>query len=498
MRLVGRNKKGQKILITVPDWDEPFLVAEAQAAQAANAARITAAQAAAITALGTSGGGGDDGEGSNPGDATPTPSVTPSVTPTPNASATPTPSITPSISVSATPSSTPSTTPSSSVSVTPSVSLTATPSVSVTTTPSISVSKTPSVTPSSTATPSISVSATPSITPSNTATPSVSVSATPGVTPTSSPTVTPSQSVTPSVTPSITATPSVTPSISVSRTPSVTPSVTPSISLSATPTPTPTLTPTPTPSLAAPVNPADPTLQIWLNATNSTNFNPTSPTNETYLGSWQDSGTTSPHDANASGNTGVKPRYRTNIQNGLPAVYFDGANDLFTVNPWTAFQGISGYTYFIVLKTNAVATDQVVTVMKSSSTEIKGLYLANLSSAWNIGAAGGLASAAATVDTNFHVFATVYDGTQTDGNVSLQNAARLQFRIDGSAKTLTFTANVNSLTNATTTYLYYGTDTAGNFDFDGYIAEVIMYNRTLTLSEIQSVESYLKTKWGTP
>jgi hypothetical protein len=34
--------------------------------------------------------------------------------------------------------------------------------------------------------------------------------------------------------------------------------------------------------------------------------------------------------------------------------------------------------------------------------------------------------------------------------------------------------------------------------FSGSIAEIVIYNRALSASETSSVESYLKTKWGTP
>jgi len=389
MRIVGRNKKGQKILITVPDLDDPSVIMEAARA-AQSAARMSAVLATVNQA---SADGSGDGEGSSPG-STPTPTPTATSTPSPTPTATP-------------------------------------------------------------------------------------------LAPTDTPTPTPTATSTPSPTPTATSSPT--------PTPTVTPTPTPTI----TPTPTNTPTPTPTPTVI-PIDPNDPNLQIWYNATNTTNYNPTNPTNETFITSWVDQGTSNPHDANTSGNTGVKPRYRTNIQNGLPALYFDGVNDLFTVNPLTTFHGIQQYTYFIVLKTDAPATNQVMTVMKTSSTEVKELYLADISSNWNVGAAGGAATAPATVDTNFHVFTLYFDGTQTNANVNTQNALRMNFRIDGSAQTLTFTANVGSTTNANTTYLYIGTDTSGNNDFDGYIGEIVIYNKLLTLSEIANVEGYLKGKWGTP
>jgi len=391
MRIVGRNKKGQKILITVPDLDDPAVIMEAARA-AQSAARMSAVLATVNQA---SADGSGDGEGSSPG-STPTPTPTATPTPTPTATSAPTP------------------------------------------------------TPTATSTPS----------PTPTATP---------LDPTATPTPTPTATPTPSPTPTATSSP--------------------------TPTPTVTPTPTPTPDPGQPI-PSDPNLEVWYNATNSTNFNPSSPSDGTYLTSWTNSGTVSTHDANASGNTGVKPRYQTAIQNGLPAIYFDGNNDLFTINPWTVFQNIQNYTYFIVLKTNQPAVNQYVSVMKNNTTEVKDLYLANQSSQWNIGAAGGIATSPSVVDTNFHIFSIAYDGTQTNGNVALQNAARLKMRIDSIDQSLTFSSNVNSTTDGTTTYWYLGTDIDANNDFDGYVGEIIVYVRTLTSVEIQDTENYLKAKWG--
>lgn len=50
--------------------------------------------------------------------------------------------------------------------------------------------------------------------------------------------------------------------------------------------------------------------------------------------------------------------------------------------------------------------------------------------------------------------------------------------------------------NANTTYLYLGTDTAGTNDFDGYLSEVIVYTKTLPSSEITNTEIYLKNNWN--
>jgi hypothetical protein len=105
MRIVGRNKKGQKILITVPDLDDPAVIMEA-----ARAAQSAARMAALSTVNQASADGSGDGEGSSPG-STPTPTPTPTITPTPTATSTPTPTPTPTATPTPTPTATPTPTP---------------------------------------------------------------------------------------------------------------------------------------------------------------------------------------------------------------------------------------------------------------------------------------------------------------------------------------------------------------------------------------------------
>jgi len=231
----------------------------------------------------------------------------------------------------------------------------------------------------------------------------------------------------------------------------------------------------------------DPSLTVWFDAVNST-YSPSNPTTGTSLTAWGDKSSAA-HDANTSGNTTVQPKYQTNIQNGLPNIYFDGVNDLFTVNPFGTMQSLNGYTYFIVGKTS-ITTQQVITVMKANSGgDVRELYLSvNASGKWAVGAGTGLASSA-TVDTNYHIHTIVYDGT-------LGGNTRLRHRLDGVEQALTFSNTPTSLSTTNTTYLYIGTDTSGNNDFNGYLGDVAIYTKTLADADIQNVEKYFKNKWA--
>jgi cell division septation protein DedD len=124
MRIVGRNKKGQKILITVPDLDDPAVIMEA-----ARAAQSATRMAALSTVNQASADGSGDGEGSSPGSTpTPTPTPTATSTPTPTATSTPTPTPTATPTPTPTPTATPTATPSAPTATpTPTPTITPTP-----------------------------------------------------------------------------------------------------------------------------------------------------------------------------------------------------------------------------------------------------------------------------------------------------------------------------------------------------------------------------------
>jgi hypothetical protein len=107
-----------------------------------------------------------------------------------------------------------------------------------------------------------------------------------------------------------------------------------------------------------------------------------------------------------------------------------------------------------------------------------------------VGMNGVVGTVATTADTNWARHTLVFDGSQTG------NAARLVYRKDGSAKTLSFTGTVAATTNASNTHFYIGDNTGKTSGAEAYIAEVLLFNRTLNAIEITNVESYLETKWG--
>jgi hypothetical protein len=253
------------------------------------------------------------------------------------------------------------------------------------------------------------------------------------------------------------------------------------------------VTPTPSTSLFVPA-PSDPTLQIWYDGADTTQFQPSNPSSGQAITQWTDKSATA-HNAAPTGGPGTRPLYTASIQNGKSAVYFDQVEDGLEAPMSSTLQNLTGSTMVWVGKTNSTISNQQVIqgIIKSgaSYTSINGysLYVSG-SYGYSVAMADGNANIQTSLDTNFHIHTLIFDGNQTG------NSNRFKYRIDGVQQTLTFTTNVNTTTSATVNGILFGTDANLNNDFLGYMGEVLLYTKTLTSTELSNTENYLKTKWG--
>jgi len=233
---------------------------------------------------------------------------------------------------------------------------------------------------------------------------------------------------------------------------------------------------------------------VWLNADlgSVTNFGSLL-TDGATVTTWKDAYAGS-HDANKAGNASVKPIWKSNIQNGLGVVRFDGVNDSLNINPVNSpsptLQGAAVYTLFVVSKASTLSASKTLT-----STDTGGFKIFHDGTQWGVATSNGtgIATGLSGDTTKFHIFTVQYNGSLSG------NSNRLKFRYDSIDQTLNFGATtVGSTTNATASYLYIGQDAAGTVDnfFHGDIAEIVLYVRSFTTSEVQAEESYLKAHWN--
>lgn len=239
-----------------------------------------------------------------------------------------------------------------------------------------------------------------------------------------------------------------------------------------------------------------PNLNLWYDASVSTasamlTAGGIAPTNGQAVKSWIDKLGNGRNADQSSSNK--QPLWRASQQNGLGSLQFDGSNDAYTLNPIPWSLSLSGQTTYVVVKLAAIA-DQ----MHVSATNTGGYSFYINGSSWAIETGGAIAvSGQAANTTNYVYMGQIFDGTQTNANITLQNNARVQYRYNGVQQALTFSANANATTSPTANTLNIAANDAGNGGYlNGYIGELLIWTRTLTASEILQVETYLSDKWG--
>lgn len=239
-----------------------------------------------------------------------------------------------------------------------------------------------------------------------------------------------------------------------------------------------------------------PSLSLWYNASASStivngvsiqNFN-TAVVNGTDISNWNDLSGLG-HASNVTGGGARQPAYAIPVQNNLGMVQYTAANeDNLDINPIAWSQSLPGFSIYVLARpTSYAALFPLVVTDNNLGIKFDGTYM-------TVGAAGATGQAQSYTPTvNTHIFGMIFDGTQID------NSTRLKFRIDSTPQILTFSGPVGTSTSASSSYFFFGGENrpSASLGFmNGYIGEVLIWNRALNLSEQLGVESYLKSKWA--
>lgn len=220
----------------------------------------------------------------------------------------------------------------------------------------------------------------------------------------------------------------------------------------------------------------DPTQVAGLTAWFKADAGTSTTTDGAAISQWNDQSAGAHNAVQATGAN--QPLYKAAIQNGLPGVLFDGSNDFMDA----AGINVSQPDTIIVAVRSLITTsghnvfDGITQPSGRQSIECG----ANATTNWGMFASADAASTTAT-NTSAHVLAAIF------------NAASSQLFLDGAALTLGGSPGPNPLTG-----LRIGTFVSGAGQWNGYIFEILVYSGALSATDRQSVESYLKAKWGTP
>lgn len=196
-------------------------------------------------------------------------------------------------------------------------------------------------------------------------------------------------------------------------------------------------------------------------------------------------------DKSGSGNhlaqmtTGNKPLYKTNIQNGLSAALFDGADDFLSL---AGTIGIgNNVTFFLVVRQNSAATQRNTIFGQNNTANAMQVELGSLgSSQYSFGTIvpGSFVANASSGSASNKARLWVYVRNGAGANHSIycdQNAKTL---VDNTADS--YTANSSQ---------ELGRRASGSQLFSGYLFDVLIYTETLSATDINRVSDYL-ARWA--
>jgi hypothetical protein len=208
----------------------------------------------------------------------------------------------------------------------------------------------------------------------------------------------------------------------------------------------------------------------WLSSTNITNGG-TEPNNNDKVDQWED--LTGAASAATEVDTNKQPVYQTNIQNGLPAVRFDNLD-----------RGLEG-TF-----SRSVGTDLTFIVVGQFDTGSTDKCLFEFD--------GGGGARGFFIDRRY-ASNTFYSPASTKGSFALwrieDSGGNATVTEGGSTQLFSGTTNFNTDFTGTGNYVL-GDDITGGNRMNGFIGEFLVFDRALTPSEINTLETYLINKWG--
>ncbi len=210
-------------------------------------------------------------------------------------------------------------------------------------------------------------------------------------------------------------------------------------------------------------------LQCWFKADSITGLSDSDP-----ITTWTDSSGNSRNATQAV--SGKRPLYKTNIINSQPVVHFDGVDDFLQTAGFTLAQP---ETVFIVIKELSVH-DAVSYVFDGiNGTDDMVGYFPGGKFRMYAGLNGPVSDAVVGL-TNFQIFICTYNGAASNlwqnGTLSVNSPANAGTRTPGG--------------------LTIGNSANGSWPEESYIAEIGVYNKTLSTVERQGLESYLAVKYG--
>lgn len=238
-----------------------------------------------------------------------------------------------------------------------------------------------------------------------------------------------------------------------------------------------------------------PNLALWLEPVMDGSIisvaNSSNPEDNDLVSAWNDINPQTQNKINLTqATTANQPRYVANGINQLPTLSFNGSSSyLFNAVAGPLSLGDVTYTVIAVVQTRDSGAGGWQHITSQGSCNSTGaLADINLKPTLNVGPS--FSSCGVNYQPNSYIQNKSYIIIVTVNNTSLQFYSN---SIAGTAGTL---PGVNLGPDAINAYVGTRNNTGGPEFFNGYISEVIFYDRILKKSEVSSINSYLSTKYA--
>jgi hypothetical protein len=186
--------------------------------------------------------------------------------------------------------------------------------------------------------------------------------------------------------------------------------------------------------------------------------------------------------------TANQPALVTNAINTLPAVSFNGTSHFLQL-PSTATSFSNGASIFIVTKPTAVTANARFLDYGNTGTNNYNFFLSEPSNTAvtlqvysSVGVTSSVTASSGVTLNQYQLLEAVHTGSAT---ATLYTTG-----------TQTASGSINNISNTTRANNFIARNIANTLFFQGEIAEVIIYNKSLTASERAGVEGYLFSRYG--
>jgi hypothetical protein len=204
----------------------------------------------------------------------------------------------------------------------------------------------------------------------------------------------------------------------------------------------------------------------------------------------------------AQSSSGLKPLYKTGIQDGKDIIRFDGSDDFLEVANTSIIAGQTGMTVFLVVAQATLAVNKGIFCKWDYATagcfaiqtdDVAGDEIMMYAASSGVDAGGNNQhSTNADLATQFYLLEYVYDGSQGT------NADRVKIYRNGTLLTTSVTGTLpTSLTSVSSTLKLGMFGGILSRNYNGDMGEAILYTSALGTTDRQNVENYIHAQFPT-